>query len=413
MRLYSNAKKNSNIDFGTEYEEKILSILINADFELQNKILTSLSANMFENYIHSSIFECAHKLMNDGKEINKYSICESLPKYVFETGLICVSDALRANYSFYIKKIKERYFEKLVKNAKTLRDIDIINEERSKYSDDEISVIPIHHNAVEIMENAYNNSKRVLTGYNCIDNFVGAMQGGDMVILAGAPSMGKTCTALNFMMNMSKAGNEVLLFSLEMNRVQLINRIACMESIIECDKFRKKELNDYEWKAYKKFLEEKLPQINIDIPDRYNLKLDEIIRLIKKSDCDIIVIDYMGLIVASGTNSYEKISEISRKLKLTALEVNKPLLVLHQLSRKYDDREDKMPRLSDLRDSGKIEQDADMVCFVYRPAVYKPSEYDENDMRYIVGKNRNGKSNKVIELRANLTYQKITEKVYA
>lgn len=121
----------------------------------------------------------------------------------------------------------------------------------------------------------------------------------------------------------------------------------------------------------------------------------------------------MGLIVANGTNSYEKISEISRKLKLTALEVNKPLLVLHQLSRKYDDREDKMPRLSDLRDSGKIEQDADMVCFVYRPAVYKPSEYDESDMRYIVGKNRNGKSNKVLELQANLTYQKITEKIYA
>ena len=83
----------------------------------------------------------------------------------------------------------------------------------------------------------------------------------------------------------------------------------------------------------------------------------------------------MGLIVGnSNTNSYERISEISRTLKLTALEVNKPLFVLHQLSRKYDDRQDKTPRLSDLRDSGKIEQDADMVCFVYRPAVYNPNE---------------------------------------
>lgn len=183
-----------------------------------------------------------------------------------------------------------------------------------------------------------------------------------------------------------------------------------METIVECDKFRKKELSNYEWNVYKNFLDKKLPQINIDVPDGYNLTLEEIRRIIKKSNCDIVFIDYMGLIVGnSNTNSYERISEISRTLKLTALEVNKPLFVLHQLSRKYDDRQDKTPRLSDLRDSGKIEQDADMVCFVYRPAVYNPSEYDENDMRYIVGKNRNGKSNKVITLKANLTYQKIIE----
>lgn len=108
------------------------------------------------------------------------------------------------------------------------------------------------------------------------------MQGGDVIILAGAPSMGKTCTALNFILNISKAGNKVLLFSLEMNRVQLINRIVCMETIVECDKFRKKELSNYEWNVYKNFLDKKLPQINVDVPDGYNLTLEEIRRIIKK-----------------------------------------------------------------------------------------------------------------------------------
>ena len=413
MRLYNKSKTVAET-LADEYEQNILSILINSKSELQKKIILSLNSAMFENTINSKLFETMVQLMNSNEEINKYSLLEKQPKYLQEITLLSFNEALCVNYTYYIEKLQERYFEKLAKNAKSIRDIDIINEERSKYQNREISVLPLHHNSLELMANAYNNTKRVLTGYKSIDDFVGAMQGGDVIILAGAPSMGKTCTALNFMLNISKAGNKVLLFSLEMNRVQLINRIVCMETIVECDKFRKKELSNYEWNVYKNFLDKKLPQINIDVPDGYNLTLEEIRRIIKKSNCDIVFIDYMGLIVGnSNTNSYERISEISRTLKLTALEVNKPLFVLHQLSRKYDDRQDKTPRLSDLRDSGKIEQDADMVCFVYRPAVYNPNEYDENDMRYIVGKNRNGKSNKVITLKANLTYQKIIERTCA
>ena len=129
-----------------------------------------------------------------------------------------------------------------------------------------------------------------------------------------------------------------------------------------------------------------------------------------KSDADIVFIDYLGLIDSYGNkSSYEKYSEISRNIKLIAMATNKPIVALHQLNRSFQDREDKKPKVSDLRDSGKIEQDADMIWLVYRPWMFDP-EYAKEDIRFILAKDRHGASNQEIPLIFNGMYQQILER---
>ena len=129
-----------------------------------------------------------------------------------------------------------------------------------------------------------------------------------------------------------------------------------------------------------------------------------------KSDADIVFIDYLGLINSyANKGTYERFSEISRNIKLLAMASNKPIIALHQLNREFQNREDKTPRLSDIRDSGKIEQDADMVVFVHRPGIYEPEKYSDSEMQIIVAKNRFGTSNKTLRFIFNGKNQRITE----
>ena len=131
----------------------------------------------------------------------------------------------------------------------------------------------------------------------------------------------------------------------------------------------------------------------------------------KKSESDIIFIDYLGLIKGSGNKStYDSISDISRELKLTAMEIDKPIVALHSLHRGYADRQDKTPRLSDLRDSGKIEQDADTVCFVHRPAYFEPNKCSDCDLQFLIAKSRHTGGNTRVDLFYDAATQTVKEK---
>ena len=226
-------------------------------------------------------------------------------------------------------------------------------------------------------------------------------------MLAGAPSMGKTCFALNLIKNITNKNKKILLFSLEMPRKQLQNRIICSDLGIENDKIRKFNFTEDEIERYENYIKNELPKLNCDICDNANIYIDELINIIKSSDADMFFIDYLGLINSDNKNgAYEKYSDISRKLKITAMEIDKPILALHQLNRASADRKDKRPKLSDIRDSGKIEQDVDSVLFVFRPYYYDRKPNLKDLFQVLIPKNRNGKTGT-----ANLLYNASTQKI--
>ena len=159
-------------------------------------------------------------------------------------------------------------------------------------------------------------------------------------------------------------------------------------------KFRTRSFAEYEKRVYEKYIKEKLPNLPIKICSEYQITV-----VAKKSESDIIFIDYLGLITGNNNKStYDRISDISRELKLTAMEINKPIVAIHQLHRGYADRQDKTPRLSDLRDSGKIEQDADTVCFVHRPAYFEPNKCSDCDLQFLISKSRHTGGNTRVDL---------------
>lgn len=238
----------------------------------------------------------------------------------------------------------------------------------------------------------------VSTGFADVDKSLSGMQQSDLIILAGRPSMGKTALAVNiavkaceFLNKNSEDGKNkkaVGFFSLEMSADQLSSRILSMKSSINAIKFRTGQLNEMEWEAIARDSAE-ISKMPFFIDDTPALSIAAIRtrarRLVRKHNLAFLVIDYLQLIRGSSKRSSEnrvqEVSEITQGLKAIAKEFNIPVLALSQLSRAVEQREDKRPQLSDLRESGSIEQDADVVAFIYRESYYheraKPSEDDK------------------------------------
>lgn len=264
------------------------------------------------------------------------------------------------------------------------------------------------------------HDNRVQTGFKNLDHKLQGLRGGDMVIIAARPSMGKTAFALNMAQNVGFTGRHVAIFSLEMSKEQLADRLVCASMGINSWKLQKGELSDDEFSQIGGALE-KLSKSNIYIDDSAAMGLMEIKskcrRLKLESRLDLVVIDYLQL-MSSGTaafsgngNRTQEISEISRGIKLLARELDVPVIALSQLSRAVESRTTKEPILSDLRESGSIEQDADIVMMMYREDYYV--EVAEGDMNkgltsIFVRKNRNGPVGQV-DLKFDSQYMKFRE----
>ena len=237
----------------------------------------------------------------------------------------------------------------------------------------------------------------VSTGFADVDKSLSGMQQSDLIILAGRPSMGKTalavniavkaCEFLNKNIEENKNKKAVGFFSLEMSADQLSSRILSMKSSINAIKFRTGQLNEMEWEAIARDSAE-ISKMPFFIDDTPALSISAIRtrarRLVRKHNLAFLVIDYLQLIRGSNKRSSEnrvqEVSEITQGLKAIAKEFNIPVLALSQLSRAVEQREDKRPQLSDLRESGSIEQDADVVAFIYRESYYyERAKPDEND----------------------------------
>ena len=241
----------------------------------------------------------------------------------------------------------------------------------------------------------------VSSGFNDLDKKTLGFAPGQLIIVAARPAMGKSAFALNIAVNSAlKSGKSVAYFSLEMSKEELANRILASEAMVDNSKIRTAQLEESEWKTLLQTsgtLSEST--IILDDSSGYSpIELRAKCRKLKMEyDVGLIVIDYLQLMDASRNNSSRQadISEISRSLKVLAREINVPIIALSQLSRAPDQRVDHRPMLSDLRESGSIEQDADMVMFLYRDDYYNPDSENKNVTEVILAKNRAGSTGTV------------------
>ncbi len=237
----------------------------------------------------------------------------------------------------------------------------------------------------------------VPTGYPNLDHELAGMQRGDLIILAGRPSMGKTSLAINIAENVGiRQELPVAIFSLEMGGDQLTQRLISSVGNIDAQRLRKGQLSDEEWGAFTKAVH-RLENKQIYIDETPGLTISELSsrarRLMNQTGpLGLIVVDYIQLMQgrASADNRSTELSEISRGLKSLAKELHCPVIVLSQLNRSLESRQNKRPIMSDLRESGAIEQDADVIMFIYRDIVYNPETPDKDLAEIIIAKQRNG-----------------------
>ena len=236
----------------------------------------------------------------------------------------------------------------------------------------------------------------IATGFIDLDYRTAGMQPSDLVLIAARPSMGKTAFALNIAQNVAFRQNKcVAIFSLEMSKEQLVNRMFSLESNVDAQKLRTGQLSDNEWERLIDSAAE-IGKSKLIIDDTPSITVAELRSKCRKFKMDqglsMIIIDYLQLMSGSGKNESHQleIAEISRSLKAVARELNVPVLALSQLSRGVEGRPDHRPMLSDLRDSGAIEQDADVVMFIYRDDYYHPDTEKKGISEIIVAKQRNG-----------------------
>ena len=269
------------------------------------------------------------------------------------------------------------------------------------------------------------------TGFNTLDQLVGLGKG-DLIILAARPSMGKTAFALNIALNVAGKNHRdesekktVALFSLEMGADQLVSRMICSEGMLDSEKIKKGTLDNDDMMKLETAVHF-LNQKNIFIEDSAFIKVNEVkakCKLLKNEHgLDLVVIDYLQLLQGSKRtdNRQQEVSEISRSLKQMARELECPVIALSQLSRSVESRHDKRPMMSDLRESGSIEQDADIVSFLYRSDYYRSEDADENEVQepsdvstveVIIAKNRNGQTG-TAELAFMKRYNRFVSKSY-
>jgi replicative DNA helicase len=287
-----------------------------------------------------------------------------------------------------------------------------IAENRSRDGGPE-KVAPLLSKAVERVEFLYNTKGAitgVATGFTDLDSRTAGLQSSDLVIVAARPSMGKTALAVNFVEHVVMSGGGVLLFSMEMPAEQIIMRLLSSLGRIDQTRLRTGELKDDDWTRFtgavsqlrdKKLYVDDTPALT---PGEVRSRSRRVAR--EAGGLQMIVVDYLQLMrtAEKAESRAGEISEISRSLKALAKEMHCPVVALSQLNRALESRPDKRPMMSDLRESGAIEQDADVILFIYRDEVYNEETEDKGIAEVIIGKQRNGPIGKIrLSFLGNLT----------
>lgn len=252
----------------------------------------------------------------------------------------------------------------------------------------------------ELVENSMNQDgiTGLSTGFDELNRRTGGFHGGELILIAGRPGMGKSSFAVNIAEFVSIAKKKtVAVFNLEMPKEQIVNRIICSQALVNSSKIRTGDITGEDWEKIGAIVD-RVASAPMYIDDTATITVAEIRakcrRLKQTKDLSLVVIDYLQLMQSSGRsdNRQQEIAEISRSLKILSKELDIPIIALSQLSRASESRSDKRPMLSDLRESGAIEQDADLVMFLYRDDYYNKDTEDKNLAECIIAKNRSGET---------------------
>ena len=436
------SKSIENTEQVRELERAILGGLM-LETERYDAVSEIIEFTDFEGQDHQNIFQSMGELVNSNKPLDPLTVSDRLDSknlltraggknYLIDLASTSPSAANLEAYAGMVRqksisrrlmKINSEISELIVnpqgKDAAELLDeaetkIFSLNDEASRTSTNIQKLDELIPQSIERMNEIAKNGSSLLgasTGYKDLDTKLQGLQDGDLIIVAARPSMGKTALSMNivenFVLNKDIPGG-VLVFSLEMPAESLTTRLLASNAKIDQQKVRSASMNQAD---LKKFMESssKLKDLPLYIDDSSMLSPMELrarARRIARQEpngLSLIVVDYLQLmqLPASQENRVNQISEISRSLKMLAKELNVPVVALSQLNRPVEQRPNKRPIMADLRDSGAIEQDADVILFIYRDEVYNEDSEEGNKAEIIIGKQRNGPIGKV-----NLTFLK-------
>ena len=386
-----------------------------------------LSADDFYRETHRLIFEAMMELKERTEPVDLVTLTEQLKKAdklakiggIPALSLIANSVPTAANVHYHARIVHEKAQLRSLINAATeiagaayesadeVEDIMDSAEKRilqvasGKRSKDFVPLQDILLDTLEQIDLRYNNKGSITglpTGFTELDHLTAGLQKSDLILVAARPSMGKTAFTLNIAAHVVlRAKEPVAFFSLEMSKEQLVQRLLCSEGRIDSQRLRVGELEEKEWGDLIDTAN-RLSAAPLYIDDTPGITVMELRskarRLKAEHGLSLIVIDYLQLMQGrtskSGDNRQQEISEISRSLKALARELNVPVIALSQLSRSVESRQIKRPMLSDLRESGSLEQDADIVMFLYREDYYDPETENKNITEVIIAKHRNG-----------------------
>ena len=412
-----------------EAEQSVLgSILL--DKEAMISVSETLVPEDFYKEAHKVIYESMLKLYNSQSEIDLITLADELRDqgYLDDIGGIAYITSLStvvpttSNIKYYVNIVKEKSIsrqlisaandiinlgydgsakvEYVLENAE--KKIFDISQERA--TNDFQPINQVISEALSMLEKLYeekNDVTGLTTGFRDLNKKINGLQRSDLLLIAARPAMGKTAFALNLVQNAALKGDaSVAVFSLEMSKEQLVQRMIASQSTVELKKIKTGTLADNDWPRITDGMAI-LSGAKIHIDDTPGIKISELRSKCRKlkieKGLDLVLIDYLQLMEGEGQNEsrQQEIAKISRSLKILAKELDCPVVALSQLSRAPEQRADHRPMLSDLRESGSIEQDADIVMFLYRDEYYNPDTEKKNIGEVIVAKNRHGETGTV------------------
>mgnify|MGYP004583073691 FL=1 len=410
-------------------EQAVLGSMI-TDKDAVNSAIETLKEDAFYREDNKAIYQAIVNLYSKSEPIDIITLkdeLESMDKFEQVGGfeyLASLPDKVptTANVQKYIKIVEEKsILRNLIKTANEIIELgynptedveDIMDGAEKKIFDimqskNQKGYTPIKDVLVESftkLEELYNRKQHITgvsTGFAELDYKTAGLHGSELILVAARPAMGKTAFALNIATNAALRGNApVAIFSLEMSKDQLVNRILCSEAMVDSNKVRTGKLGEDDWVKLAGAIGP-LSEAEMYIDDTPGISVMEIRTKCRKlkmeKNIGLVVIDYLQLVQGNKrtTSREQEISEISRSLKILAKEINVPVIALSQLSRAVEQRPDHRPMLSDLRESGAIEQDADIVMFLYRDDYYNKESEKKDIAEVIIAKQRGGQTGTV------------------
>jgi len=416
----------------TDLEEAVLGAMM-LEKDAVTAVIDILQPKVFYKESHQKIFAAIQRLFGKSEPVDILTVTNELkstgeleivggPYYIT---MLTSRIASAANVEYHARIVLQKHIQReliaissdIIKDAyeDTTDVFDLLDKAESnlfsvsesnlrRSVEDMQSLVKQARDEIIAAKDSDNHLRGVPSGFTELDRITNGFQKSDLIILAARPSMGKTALALSMARNMAvNFGKPVAVFSLEMSAVQLVTRLISSESEIRSDKLKRGDLAAHEWEQLNSKIQQ-LIDAKLFIDDTPALTIFELRakcrRLKQQHDIQMVFVDYLQLMSGGGDskgNREQEISQISRSLKALAKELNVPVLALSQLSRAVENRPgtSKRPILSDLRESGAIEQDADIVQFIYRPEYYKIDEFEDGTSTHrvaelIIAKHRNG-----------------------